>query len=165
MIAAYASVFLIVAIAETVDRILKLVKRRCPKCGSVLGIKRPCQITLGDDESISFRSPEGKRRYYIRRVDSEVFSICTKCGYGGSVKTSREPISVLHAKFHRKQFFDDPKLKQISFGNAWDRRNRKHLNLGNGTSDTPPLDPVGELLKKVEEVLDPGKSDRNKPES
>ena len=162
---AYASVVLLVIIVVITDRVLKLIKRRCPKCGSLFGIKRPCQMTLADDEDISLRSPEGKRRYFIRRIETEVFSLCTKCGYGYSVKTSREPISCLHAKCHKSQFLEDSKLKQLSFGNAWDRKNRKHLDLDKDTSDTPPFDPVGELLDKVGEVLDPSESDKNRPES
>lgn len=146
--------------------IAKRVKRRCanPRCGRIFSMVRLNQIRLGSGETISLRSPEGRLRYYIRRVETETFAICTKCGHGRSIKVSGEAISCVHAKwvwcFNRQQYYEDPKLGHISFHAARQRNNRTQLDPDKDKSDTPPLHVIAEVAERIERILDPGNSEK-----
>jgi hypothetical protein len=126
-------------------RLYKRIARRCRKkdCGRT-GVKRVCKILLPPGEAVSWRSPAGRRRWFIRRPVKLTFTIC-KCGWMELAKIDTDPISLWHALwvhwFHREQYYlEDPllivvaqqRLRQLYLGG-------KHSNLDPQASDTPPL--------------------------
>jgi len=120
------------------------VGRRCKRCGCVWRVRRMSKLKLAPDESISPFSTKRKLRWWIRRVESETFSICNKCGRRESVKITRHPISLWHAWwawiFHREQYWEDPNLAEVSSRAAFHRRQGVDRDLAkNSEHDTPPL--------------------------
>jgi hypothetical protein len=126
-------------------RLYKRIARRCRKkdCGRT-GVKRVCKILLPPGEAVSWRSPAGKWRWFIRRPVKLTFTIC-KCGWMELVKIDTDPISLWHASwvkwFHREQYYleDQPligvaqqRMRQLYLGG-------KHASLDPQASDTPPL--------------------------
>ena len=129
-------------------RLYKRVGRRCRNtgCGSVW-VQRINKIHLGDGETISIRSADGKLRWWIRRVSTETFAVCQDegCGHTESVKYSEGPISVWHAWYVKltdpNQYKNDPKLDTVSFLAGKDRlTNRNIQTSANSTRcDIPPI--------------------------
>ncbi|OGZ52817.1 MAG: hypothetical protein A3B25_01015 [Candidatus Ryanbacteria bacterium RIFCSPLOWO2_01_FULL_48_26] len=124
-------------------RLYKMVGRRCG-CGRVLGVKRRNEIRLAPDETVSWRSPQGRLRWWIRRVCTETFVICI-CGKKAvSVKIAKGPISVWHALWVRytdkKQFYADPNLTFASSQATRNMGTPKDLSKGS-EHDTPPFVP------------------------
>lgn len=135
------TIFVIIAVWWFVYRLYKLVGRRCRNCGSIFGNKRKSKIRLAPDESISIFSTNKRLRWWIRRVDTETYSVCD-CGWKESVKISKGPISVWHAWWtrliDRQQYVDDSELLSISDQATRDRRSLKHLG-NHAHLDTPPV--------------------------
>lgn len=125
-------------------RLYLRVGRRCRKCGSIFGVKRVHKIRLAPDESISVFSTQGKLRWWIRRIETETFSVC-KCKWRESVKVTMGPISVWHAWWakvtNRQCYFDDPDLNAVSAQAAFGRRKAVGGSelAKNAHLDTPPL--------------------------
>lgn len=124
-------------------RSYKRIARRCRRkgCGRT-DVKRVCKILLPPDESVSWRSPGGKWRWFIRRPIKLTFTVCG-CKWVELVKIDTDPISMWHAlwvkRFYNEQYFlADPvltevtrlKLRQLHYGG-------KHENLDPGATDTP----------------------------
>jgi hypothetical protein len=122
-------------------RLYRRIGRRCRKCGAIFANHRINKIRLAPDETISLLSAAGRLRWWMRRVDTETYSIC-ECGWKESVKISKGPISVWHAwsvrLTDRQQFFHDSELLAISHQAARDRRLLKDLGQ-HANLDTPPL--------------------------
>ena len=146
-------------------RLYKRIARRCRKksCGRS-DVKRICKIILPPEESISYRSPEGKWRWSIRRPVKLTFTSC-KCGWVELVKIDTDPISVWHAKwterFHREQYYleDWPLVQAAQHKIRTLYLHDKHLALDDQASDTPPLSllslfrdhlrELGEIIEKM----------------
>lgn len=135
----------LVALLWFLYRTGKRIMRRCRRkeCGRI-GVKRTYKVLLPPDETISFKSPEGKWRFFIRRPIKLTFTEC-KCNWVELVKIDTDPISVWHAYwvkwFHKEHYYlEDPTLIE-----ATQRRFRqlylgsKHTQLDGQASDTPPL--------------------------
>ena len=145
-------------------RSYKRIARRCRKkdCGRT-GVKRICKILPARDENIvSFKSPEGKPRWFVRRVIKLTFTQC-KCGWVELVKIDTDPMSLWHAwwamKFHKDQFmFTEPKLMEAA------QTKMRKLYLGGKyegldpqTTDTPTLSPKSlfrDYFEEISEVID-----------
>ncbi len=143
-------------------RMYKRVARRCRRkdCGR-LGVKRIYKIILPPDESIGFRSPNGKFRWFVRRPIKLTFTKC-KCGWIELVKIDTDPISTWHLLwtkcFHRSQFYtDEPELipaalakfRSIHLGGL----GAKNQTLEPQASDTPPLSLKTILEDYAEELM------------
>ncbi|OHA20336.1 MAG: hypothetical protein A2849_01000 [Candidatus Taylorbacteria bacterium RIFCSPHIGHO2_01_FULL_51_15] len=141
-------------------RLSKRISRRCRRkeCGCTF-VTRIHKILLPLDEVISYKSPEGKWRWFIRRPIKLTFARC-KCKWIELVKIDTDPTSVWHARwvrrFHPEQYYlSEPelieathrKLRRLYLGS-------KHENLESGATDTPPLSLEAILLDSVEEVSD-----------
>ena len=140
-------------------RAYKRIARRCRRsdCGRT-GVKRVSRIVLPLDEHVSFKSPAGKRRWFIRRVVKLTFTKC-KCGWVELVKIDTDPISMWHAKwakwFHKEQYYVEDsvlieaaqrKFRQLYLGS-------KHTaKLDDQASDTPPLSLLTLVRDHLEEV-------------
>ncbi len=139
-------------------RLYVRVGRRCRKCGRWMWpfVRRISKIQLASDESTSLFSTKGKLRWWIRRVDTETFSIC-KCGWKESVKVSRGPISVWHARWTKftnpAQYREDSELSSVSALAAFKRRQSVYRSLAEHADlDTPPVvSPLEELLEAKED--------------
>ncbi len=100
-------------------RFYKNIGRRCPKCGEWRKHKnhRRHKIIMASDEMISTRSPAGKLRFWIRRIEKRTFSHCRSCDHIVLVKIDLGPMSILHAKWveltDKEQFFSDPVLDHV----------------------------------------------------
>jgi len=139
-------VIVIVAFWCFMDRLKKRIARRCRRknCGRT-DVKRVGKILLPPDESISWRSPEGKRRWFIRRPIKLTFAVC-KCGWVELVKIDTDPISVWHSLYVKKYKPEQYNLDEWRFIEATERKLRQ-LYLGSGrrsdldpqASDTPPI--------------------------
>ena|SRR3989338_3689134 len=124
-------------------RLYLRVGRRCRKCGRFWSVKRVHKIRLALDESISLFSTKKKLRWWIRRVETETFSVC-KCKWKESVKITRGPISVWHAWWvkltDRKQYWEDADLNQVSFQMTFERKQSVDRSLAKHSElDTPPV--------------------------
>lgn len=149
------AIFFVIALLWFLYRIYKRLGRRCTikNCGCTL--KRVHKMLHANDESISFRSPQGGRRWWIRRIFKVTFTRCPRHGYR-CVKVDRDPISMWHAlwakKFHPEQFIWDgeeedqdldkgmPNLTQAY--REWVRilhLGSRYEDLDSGSSDTPPI--------------------------
>jgi len=127
----------------------KRIARRCRRkeCGRT-GVNRVCKIILPSDETISCRSPEGKRRWFIRRSVKLTFTVC-KCNWVELVKIDTDPISLWHALwvkwFDKEQYrlegfsligAAQRKLRQLYLGGG---HSIKYQGLDSQASDTPPF--------------------------
>ena len=136
--------------AYVLYRFYKRVGRRCRKgtCGSVWGPRRFNKIYLAEDEVISLWNKDGKWRWWIRRVSTETFVRCKKCGHIESVKYTEGPISVWHAwwvrAFDPGQYEMEPALSTVSYLAGKDRLTGKHRepSEASGRADVPPFDPT-----------------------
>lgn len=139
-------------------RLYKRIGRRCRRkdCGCTL--KRISKLLLPPDEVISFRSSEGRRRWWIRRVIKLTFTSCEKHGVK-LVKIDTDPISLWHAHwvqwFHREQYYlgdqalieaTRQKLRQLYLGG-------KHEKLDPQSTDTPPIN-LGTFFQGFFEEID-----------
>lgn len=132
-------------------RVYKRFGRRCAIKGCGCMTTRRSKILLAPDEMVSCRSPEGKRRWWIRRVIKLTFTICEKHG-AKLVKIDTDPISLWHALwvkwFHKEQYYlADQDLAEAA------RQKFRALYLGSrcerldpGATDTPPIS-LDALLK------------------
>jgi hypothetical protein len=126
-------------------RLYKRVARRCRRkdCGRTR-VKRVGKILLPPGETVSWHSPEGSWRWFIRRPVKLTFTVC-KCGWIELAKIDTDPISLWHALwvkwFYQEQYYlEDPlligaaqqRLRQLYLGG-------KHSSLDPQASDTPPL--------------------------
>jgi hypothetical protein len=148
-------VIAIIAIWWFMDRLKKRIARRCRRenCGRT-DVERIRKIILASDENISFRSPAGKRRWFIRRVVKLTFTAC-ECKWVELVKIDTDPISVWHAlwvqRFQKEQY----QLEGWPLIDAAERKFRQLYLSGGGrrlaasggsstdldpqASDTPPI--------------------------
>ncbi len=152
---------IILVVCWAIHRFYKKVARRCRKktCGRI-DVKRVCKILLPQDESISYRSPAGKWRWFIRRPVKLTFTVC-KCGWVELVKIDTDPMSVWHAKwankFHREQYY----LEDFELVDAARRKIRslylehRQTSLDDQASDTPPLS-LYAIFKEQLEVIGEG---------
>lgn len=162
LIVGAAIVVAILALGWFGYRFYKRIGRRCRRkdCGRT-GVKRVSKILLPPDEAVSWRSIEGKWRWWIRRPIKLTFTVC-KCGWVELVKIDTDPISLWHAYwvkwFHKKQYHlgdqtlveaARQKLRLLYLGG-------KHENLDPAATDTPPisLDSLfRDFFEEVSEIL------------
>lgn len=142
----------IIVLSWFAHRQYKRIGRRCDgkDCGNTR-VERICKILLPPDEIVSWRSPEGKWRWWIRRPIKLTFTVCEREEKHSGVKRIRlvkidkNPITVWHAlyvrRYHREQYYlEDQNLAEITRQEL--RRlylGGKHENLDPQNSDTPPL--------------------------
>lgn len=145
-------VIAIIAFWWLLHRWYKGVGRRCDgiNCGNS-HVKRVCKILLPPDEIVSWRSPAGKWRWFIRRPVKLTFSVCERTkNHNGAprvklVKIDRDPISIWHAFwvkwFHKEQYFPgDPFLPELAQRELLNFcRKGNFVKLDPQASDTPPL--------------------------
>lgn len=129
-------------------RLYKRIGRRCRKknCGSIQ-VERKSLIFLADDETISLRSVDGKRRWFIWRVYSVTFAVCQdpKCGFKEFVKFNGGPFSYWHLwwvqKFKPEQLRGDQELENrfyFALRDLIDRRRNK-IDKHSVYTDTPDI--------------------------
>ena len=143
-------VFVVIVALRYLYNFYKSIGRRCPRCGEWRRKKnrRRYEIILANDEIISIKSPNGKLRWWIRRVTKLTFSTCESCNHIRLVKIDNSPVSIWHAwwiKFSdKKQYMSS---HELAF--AYDRDIRQMRTFGNlekkyASMDTPPLPPFDE---------------------
>jgi hypothetical protein len=134
-------------------RLYKRIGRRCD-CGAVFEIRRYHYIHLAPDESISIwtsgKAGRKRWRWWIRRVFSVTFSVCSRCNSMVIWKTSKCPISVWHAwwvkLFKPSQYKQHPRLGNFEntiYLEALKMKNLSHLNIEDKEAhkDCPPIVP------------------------
>jgi hypothetical protein len=134
-------------------RILQRFRRRCRRkgCGRT-DVSRISKIYLATDESVSFRAPNGRIRWFIRRVVKLTFVQCP-CGWTELVKIDTDPMSVWHAKYvgrtDRQQFVEDSQLNWIAKQTIRNWWHGKFNELDPGATDTPPILTVDSPLREL----------------
>lgn len=155
----------ITAFSWFAHRQYKRIGRRCDGkgCGNTR-VKRICKILLPPDEVVSWRSPEDKWRWWIRRPIKLTFTVCEREEKHDGVKRiklvkiDKSPMSVWHAiyvkRYHKEQYYltdidlvevTRQELRRLYLGG-------KHENLDSQASDTPPLS-LGALFEDYLEEL------------
>lgn len=162
-------IIFIFALSWFLYRFYKRIGRRCRKkdCGRT-GVKRVCKILLPPDETVSSRSPQGRRRWFIRRPIKLTFAVC-KCGWVELVKIDTDPVSLWHAFwvrwFHREQYClegwplieaTERKLRKLYLSGGGRRSvgKEEHLTLDPQASDTPPVSLLSLFRDYFEELTD-----------
>ena len=139
---------ILIASAYFLYRFYKRVGRRCrnKECGSIWRPRRFNKIYLAPDETFSLRNKNSKWRWWIRRVSTETFVECSKCGHIELVKYTGGPISVWHAwwvrRFDPDQYEIGGRIATISRFAYMSHTSGKGLEPESPTSrraDIPPL--------------------------
>ncbi len=147
MNAIFRILLIIIAIItwRKIYRFYKDIGRRCPKCGEWRRSKnhRKYKIIMAPDEMISIKSPAGKLRWWIRRIEKRTFSHCLNCSHVVLVKIDLSPMSIVHAKWIRitdkEQYYSDPNLDHIYDEQVRHLRGSRIHDPEHSYKDTPPL--------------------------